>query len=151
MPKELQILFVVNFHISQALKTATHCSSRISKVDIIWLCMANLQLHISQILVINDSPAQLYTRLDPHPLQCTFVTRLCTLSLKSLTEEQQVFHQPAADAAPQGEASSSLKDQAPAHSETAVSCSAPSVDGNILLLPGQASLQASVMSHIHLQ
>lgn len=146
MPKELEILFVINFHISQAIKPATHCSSRISKVDIIWLCMENLQLHISHILAIKNSTAQIYTTLNPHPFQCTFVTRLCTLSLKSLTEERQVFHPSAADSAAQGKASSSLNDWAPAHSWAAMSCSAPSVDADILLLPGEASFQALIMS-----
>lgn len=146
MPKELEILFVINFHISQAIKPATHCSSRISKVDIIWLCMENLQLHISHILAIKNSTARIYTTLNPHPFQCTFVTRLCTLSLKSLTEERQVFHPSAADSAAQGKASSSLNDWAPAHSWAAMSCSAPSVDADILLLPGEASFQALIMS-----
>lgn len=137
-PKEMQILFVINFHISQAIKSVTHCSSRISKVDIIWLCMGNLQLHISHILAINNSTAQLYTRLNPQRFQCTFVTRLHTFP-----EEQQVFHQSAA--AP-GEASSSLKDRAPSLSWAAMSCSAPSADPNILLLPGEAGLQVLIMS-----
>lgn len=48
--------------------------------------------------------------------------------------------------AAQGEASSSLKDWAPAHSWAATSWSAPSPDATILLLPGEVSLQASIMS-----
>lgn len=145
-PKELQILFVINCHISQAINPATHCSSRISKVDVIWLCMENLQLHISHILATNNSTAQLYTRLNLHPFQWAFITRLCTLSLKSPIKERKVFHQSAAEAAAQGEASSSLKGWAPALSWAALSRSAPSADANTLLLPVEASLQASIMS-----
>lgn len=78
-PKELQILFVINFHISQAIKPGLHCSSRISKVDIIWLCMENLQLQISHILAIKNSTAQLYTRLNPHPSQWASITGLRTV------------------------------------------------------------------------
>lgn len=75
-PKELQILFVINCHISQDIKPATHCSSRISKVDIIWLWMEILHLHIHRILATNNPTAQPYTWLSLHPFQWAFITRL---------------------------------------------------------------------------
>lgn len=107
--KKLQILFAVNFHISQAIKPAAHCRSRISKVDIIWSCIENLQLHISPILAINNSTTQLQAKSPL--LSVSFYNR----TLHTFPEQQQVFHQSAADAAAQGEASSLLKDWTSAH------------------------------------
>ncbi|KAJ7405832.1 hypothetical protein BTVI_67612 [Pitangus sulphuratus] len=57
-------------------------------------------------------------------------------------------YESATEAAAEGEASFLFKDWAPGHpaqSWSAMSWSAPSVDANILLLPGEASLQASIM------
>ena len=67
IPQELQILFVIYCHNSWSIKPATHHSSRIPQLDIIWLCMGNMQLHISHILAANNLTAQLYTRLNLHP------------------------------------------------------------------------------------
>lgn len=140
--KKLQILFAVNFHISQAIKPAAHCRSRISKVDIIWSCIENLQLHISPILAINNSTAQLHTRLNPHSFQWAFITGLCTLSLNnnrsSINLQQMQQH----------------KEKLPPCLRTgplptpgsAVSSSAHSADANILLRPGKSSLQTWIMS-----
>lgn len=119
-PKELQILFVINCHISQTIKPATHHSSRISKVDIILLCMGNLQLPISCILAANNSTAQLHTRLNLHPFQWAYIMRLHIFFPWSPSLKNDSGHQSAAAAA-QGQASSLCEGWTPAHSRAATS------------------------------
>lgn len=139
--KKLQILFAVNFHISQAIKPAAHCRSRISKVDIIWSCMENLELHISPILAISNSTAQLHTRLNPHSFQWAFITGLCTLSLKNRSSINLQEIQQHKEKLPPCLRTGPLPTPG-----AAMSCSAHSADANILLLPGKSSLQAWIMS-----
>lgn len=78
---ESQILFVMNCHISQTIKPATHRSSGISKVVVIWLCMGNLQLRVSCILAANNPTARLYTRSNLHPFPWAYLTRFSAFSL----------------------------------------------------------------------
>lgn len=101
-PKELQTLFVINCHISQTIKPATHCSSRVSEVDVICLCMGNLQLRIRRTLVANNSPAHLYTVLNLRSFRWAYIKTPHIFFPWSPSLKKDSGHQSAAAAA-QGE------------------------------------------------